>query len=42
MGFCLLLSYGWSLLHNRIKFKSLSWCLILFVIFMYAAKTVHR
>ncbi|XP_035221458.1 protein O-mannosyl-transferase TMTC3-like [Stegodyphus dumicola] len=42
MGFCLLLSYGWSLLHNRIKFKSLSWCLILLVIFMYAAKTVHR
>ncbi|GIX68931.1 protein O-mannosyl-transferase TMTC3 [Caerostris extrusa] len=42
MGFCLLVSYGWSLLHNRIKFKSLSWCFILFVVFIFAAKTIRR
>ncbi|GFR32178.1 protein O-mannosyl-transferase Tmtc3 [Trichonephila clavata] len=42
MGFCLLVSYGWSLLHNRIKFKSLSCCFIVFVIFIFAAKTIRR
>ncbi|XP_055936322.1 protein O-mannosyl-transferase Tmtc3-like isoform X1 [Argiope bruennichi] len=42
MGFCLLVSYGWSVLHNRIKLKSLSWCFIVVVIFIFASKTIRR
>ncbi|CAL1287576.1 unnamed protein product [Larinioides sclopetarius] len=42
MGFCLLVSYGWSVLHNRIKLKYLSWFFIVLVIFIFASKTIRR
>ncbi|XP_054711432.1 protein O-mannosyl-transferase Tmtc3-like [Uloborus diversus] len=42
MGFCMLVSYGWSLLHSKMKYKTLSWCLILFILVMFTAKTIRR
>ncbi|KAG8177684.1 hypothetical protein JTE90_021982 [Oedothorax gibbosus] len=42
MGFCLLVSYGWNVIHNRIKLKYVSWGCVAFVICLFAAKTIRR
>nr|NVI79160.1 putative transmembrane and TPR repeat-containing protein CG4050-like protein [Cucujiformia] len=41
MGFCMLVAFGWGLIHDKIS-KKLSWCLLSILIITHAAKTHLR